>query len=522
MLRRHLFQILNNSPFFRDDVFLKDDFGSSFFEHEEEGKKIEENSLLKIKNFNQWKKWLASIPNDTIFLIYIKGRESLRINSLLEKWQNNYKKIIMIQISIEDISFDKDFIKFFLGRMKISIEKTSMFLLVKKISLKEGTSIQEIFRTKVDDNLKILKLVELMKYENGPILEKSNLISDVISISEDGLTATFIGLKEKPKIIFCNVSMALINYFEITVKNTGTECVIGIGIGLKQGEKLYQGMPGWNNGFGYHGDDGNIFCPFWEKGKNYGPTWENGSVVGCGYSSVNNCLFFTINGKFIKYAFKLQKSIEEYYPFIGLGSPGASISINFKPKSIPSEADKFVEKNDKKPISKKLLSRDQDSPKEVKSVPVKIAPPPPSPKLENVSEKDSGELNNIEISLISLGEGNYGKVYQGKWLKSVVVALKKLKIDDKHEIKNEINTLKSLRHPHIVEYLGFYSEKNDIYLVTEFFPLGDLKSFLNSQSDLFTIEIKKKIAKDAASGMIYLSSKKIVHRDLAARNLLVF
>lgn len=32
--------------------------------------------------------------------------------------------------------------------MKISIEKTSMFLLVKKISLKEGTSIQEIFRTK--------------------------------------------------------------------------------------------------------------------------------------------------------------------------------------------------------------------------------------------------------------------------------------------------------------------------------------------------------------------------------------
>lgn len=30
-------------------------------------------------------------------------------------------------------------------------------------------------------------------------------------------------LKEKPKIIFCNVSMALINYFEITVKNTGTE-----------------------------------------------------------------------------------------------------------------------------------------------------------------------------------------------------------------------------------------------------------------------------------------------------------
>lgn len=50
----------------------------------------------------------------------------------------------------------------------------------------------------------------------------------------------------------------------------------------------------------------------------------------------------------LEYAFKLQKSIEEYYPFIGLGSPGASISINFKPKSIPSEADKFVEKNDKK------------------------------------------------------------------------------------------------------------------------------------------------------------------------------
>lgn len=54
--------------------------------------------------------------------------------------------------------------------------------------------------------------------------------------------------------------------------------------------------PGWEGGsWGYHGDDGNCFHNS-NCGKNYGPKYTTGDVVGCGINFNTGCIFFTKNG----------------------------------------------------------------------------------------------------------------------------------------------------------------------------------------------------------------------------------
>ena len=54
------------------------------------------------------------------------------------------------------------------------------------------------------------------------------------------------------------------------------------------------GLP-YLSSYGYHGDDGNKF--FNGENDSYGPTFSAGDIVGCGYNTVKQEIFFTKNGK---------------------------------------------------------------------------------------------------------------------------------------------------------------------------------------------------------------------------------
>ena len=70
-----------------------------------------------------------------------------------------------------------------------------------------------------------------------------------------------------------------------------------------------------------------------------------------------------------------------------------------------------------------------------------------------------------------------------------------------------------------------------LWLLLEFSPHGDLKSFLSKNEEQFKMSIRNndglderlivKWAYDIAKGMDYISSKNIMHGDLAARNILI-
>jgi serine/threonine protein kinase len=88
-----------------------------------------------------------------------------------------------------------------------------------------------------------------------------------------------------------------------------------------------------------------------------------------------------------------------------------------------------------------------------------------------LNEMESDAITNVEIGE-RIGGGNFGDVYKGTWNRTPV-ALKKLKQDQMQDFVHELVTLKNLRHPNIVAFLGIYTSKSqDKYIVTEYLFLG--------------------------------------------------
>jgi hypothetical protein len=69
------------------------------------------------------------------------------------------------------------------------------------------------------------------------------------------------------------------------------------------------------------------------------------------------------------------------------------------------------------------------------------------------------ELKEIVVQNM-LGSGKYGDVFQGTWLSSTTVALKRLKGDVWEEYESEAALLQQLIHPNIVTFIGVHVDRN--------------------------------------------------------------
>ncbi|KAF6731875.1 Tyrosine-protein kinase Srms [Oryzias melastigma] len=124
-----------------------------------------------------------------------------------------------------------------------------------------------------------------------------------------------------------------------------------------------------------------------------------------------------------------------------------------------------------------------------------------------------------------LGEGNFGEVWEALWVKeNKKVAIKTLKQEDtkQDEFVKEVQALKSLHHPRLIQLLAMCSRGEPVYIVTELMCKGSLKSYLaSSEGHMLTSAHLIYMSSQIAEGMAYLEDRSIVHRDLAARNILV-
>ncbi|XP_045913302.1 tyrosine-protein kinase Srms [Micropterus dolomieu] len=124
-----------------------------------------------------------------------------------------------------------------------------------------------------------------------------------------------------------------------------------------------------------------------------------------------------------------------------------------------------------------------------------------------------------------LGEGHFGEVWEAVWTtKNKKVAIKTLKQEDmkQDEFVKELQALKTLHHPKLIQLLAMCSRGEPVYIVTELMTKGNLKSYLASaQGQMLKSAHLIYMGSQIAEGMAYLEDRKIVHRDLAARNILV-
>jgi serine/threonine protein kinase len=102
-----------------------------------------------------------------------------------------------------------------------------------------------------------------------------------------------------------------------------------------------------------------------------------------------------------------------------------------------------------------------------------------TPTTTTFQEIESSAIVNVEIGP-RIGGGHFGEVFKGTWNRTPI-ALKKLKKDQIEDFIQELVTLKNLRHPNIVAFLGIYTSSTfDKYLVTEFLFLGNAVTLVST------------------------------------------
>jgi serine/threonine protein kinase len=88
-------------------------------------------------------------------------------------------------------------------------------------------------------------------------------------------------------------------------------------------------------------------------------------------------------------------------------------------------------------------------------------------------------------------------------------------------MKTEIEILKLVRHPNIVQYFDYYENYDYIFLVMEYLKCGTLEEYLKSNKKNMSEETVSRIVFQIANGLFYLKQYGIIHRDIKPSNIMI-
>ena len=147
---------------------------------------------------------------------------------------------------------------------------------------------------------------------------------------------------------------------------------------------------------------------------------------------------------------------------------------------------------------------------------------------DNNSRKSLKFIYNPEHDI--LGKGGYGKVYRVQIEKEIPTEMKTyaLKIFEKKLIKEdediirnilkEIKIHRNLKHNHICKFEHSFEDKNNVYILMEYCPYGNLLNYLKEREKLEEIEIRFYMFQ-VLKVLKYFRIQKIIHRDLTLSNI---
>ncbi|KAG4305188.1 hypothetical protein PORY_001358 [Pneumocystis oryctolagi] len=168
---------------------------------------------------------------------------------------------------------------------------------------------------------------------------------NLLSLVGNGLEVKFIGpakgVEQDAASVRANnpiPSRCGLYYYEIEILSKGYEGLIGIGF-CKSTVPLNR-LPGWeSDSWGYHGDDGHSFC-CQGIGKEYGPKFTKGDIIGCGINFSSGTGFYTKNGVYLGIAFRDLKGT--FYPSVGLRTLGEHVRANFGKKPFVFDIEQYM------------------------------------------------------------------------------------------------------------------------------------------------------------------------------------
>jgi len=130
----------------------------------------------------------------------------------------------------------------------------------------------------------------------------------------------------------------------------------------------------------------------------------------------------------------------------------------------------------------------------------------------------------------TISKGASGEVWICEFNGQKVAAKRLLQTKDQkaehvQAFAQEIELSASLVHPHIVEFIGVaWNSLNNLVMVLEFFPMGNLQSYLHKNADLLSwARDKIHVAIGVAQALEYLHARSppLIHRDLKSNNILL-
>ena len=132
-----------------------------------------------------------------------------------------------------------------------------------------------------------------------------------------------------------------------------------------------------------------------------------------------------------------------------------------------------------------------------------------------------------------IGAGSFGRVFLGmNATTGLLMAVKQVELPPKgtsasqrrkdmlDSLEVEIELLKTLEHPNIVQYLGSFSDGEHLNIFLEYVPGGSVAALLRSYG-AFEEQLVQNFVRQVLHGLNFLHSRGIVHRDIKGANILV-
>ncbi|XP_069869392.1 sperm motility kinase-like [Dipodomys merriami] len=144
------------------------------------------------------------------------------------------------------------------------------------------------------------------------------------------------------------------------------------------------------------------------------------------------------------------------------------------------------------------------------------------------SELSSSSLEDEEIieqyhmkEIIGYGSFGYVKLAYHRLTDTQVAVKILLKGEfNNRRIKNEVDIIKTVHHPHVIRLYQVMEKEEHVYLVMELATKGDLLGWIRKSSRLFEDEARR-LFKQIVSAVQYFHQNGIAHRDLKPTNILL-